>query len=84
LKTIEACVGLGTLPIAFEDFLKGNGMLCRDTVDLNECASAFGGIINDFLRTKDPLVKVLGNGLLGGVASEAGVFGVGKLLNNTR
>jgi hypothetical protein len=84
LKTIGTGVGLGALPVALEDFLTGNGTLRRDTVDLNERASAFGGIIDDLLGTNDPLVKVLGDGILGGVASGAGGLGVEKLLNNTR
>jgi hypothetical protein len=84
LKTIGTGAGLGALPVALEDLLKGNGTLRRDTVDLNERASASGGIIKDLLGTDDPLVKVLGNDILGGVASGAGAVGASELLNNTR
>lgn len=53
----------------------------------DERASAAGSIFGDLLnsfKTSGTIGKVLGDGLLGGIASGAGALGVGELLNNTR
>jgi len=84
LKTLGIGAGLGALPVALESFLGGNSTARRD---LDERAFAIGSLFDDLLGklgTDGSIGKVLGEGLLGGVASGAGALGVSHLLNNTR
>ncbi|KAH9171444.1 hypothetical protein EDB89DRAFT_2070764 [Lactarius sanguifluus] len=52
-------------------------------IDPRGIGSAFTGLL-DKVSTSGSIGKVLGDGLLGGVASGAGAIGVGELLNLTR
>ena len=78
LKTLGTGVGFGALPVALEHFLGDNSTNTKRDPGVG---SLFGDLLKS-LKTTDGLGKVLGNGLLGGVASGVGAVGAGELLNN--
>ena len=86
LKSIGTNAACGAIPVAIEHFLGGNST--RRALSDEEkrdpgIASLVGDLLDNF-KTGDGIAKVLGNGILGGVASGAGAAGAGELLNNTR
>jgi hypothetical protein len=82
LKTIGTNAAFGALPGVLEHFL--NSTRRELASDNDKRASALGGLFGDLLDDSGSIGKVLGNGLLGGVASGAGALAVGDLLNHTR
>ncbi|KAH8987091.1 hypothetical protein EDB86DRAFT_2832419 [Lactarius hatsudake] len=93
LKTIGTGLGFGALPVVLQDVLGGNSTR-RDTphiivdglpVGINPrgIGSAFTSLL-DSISTSGSIGKVIGEGLLGGVATGAGAIGAGELLNHTR
>lgn len=74
--------------VTLEHILGDNSMrraLPRDTghlVDLNQRASAVGGVIDDLLS--NPTLKNVLESALGGAVSAAAAFGTSKLLNSTK
>jgi len=84
LKTIGTNAAFGALPGVLEHFLSGNSTRRELASDNDKRASALGSLFGDLLDDSGSIGKVLGNGLLGGVASGAGALAVGDLLNHTR
>ena len=86
LKSIGTNAAFGAIPVALEHFLGGNSTR-RASFDDEKRDPGIGSLIGDALesfKTDDGIVKVLGDGILSGVASGAAALGVGDLLNNTR
>jgi len=88
LKSIGTNAAFGAIPVAIEHFLGGNSNSTRRALSDEEkrdpgVASLVGDLLENF-KSVDGIAKVIGNGILSGVASGAGAFGAGELLNNTR
>ena len=86
MKSIGTNAAFGAIPVAIEHFLGGNST--RRALSDEEkrdpgVASLVGDLLDNF-KSVDGIAKVLGNGILSGVASGAGAAGAGELLNNTR
>ena len=82
-KTVGSGIAFGALPPLVEHFLGGNAT----RRDLNEHAPAVRSLISTLLgalKTEDPFIKVIGEGVLGGLATGGAAVGVSDLLNNTR
>ena len=86
LKSVGINAAFGAIPVALEHFLDGNSTrraLSDDEKRDPGVASLFGDLLKSF-KTDDGILKVLGKGALGGVASGGAALGAGELLNNTR
>jgi len=93
LKTIGTSFAFGALSVALEHFLGGNSTRRALPSDADIASPAendkrdpagVGSLFGDLLDNSDSIGKVIGNGLLGGVASGAGALGLSELLNHTR
>lgn len=87
MKTIGTSAAFGALPVALEHLLGGGNSTRRALPADNEKRAGLGSLFGDLLdnsKTTSSIGKVLGNGLLGGVASGLGSLGLSDLLNHTR
>ena len=86
MKSVGINAAFGAIPVALEHFLDGNSTR-RALSDDEKREPGIGSLIGDLLKgfkTDDGIGKVIGKGILGGVASGGAALGVGELLNNTR